>query len=65
MDRPFSTTSHHPKEHRMLKIKLDLDRLEVVSFETGHPGDDDGAVAAITGLACVTRPTIYGTCCTP
>jgi len=49
----------------MLKIRLDLDRLEVVSFETERAGDDDGAVAAITGQACVTRPTIYGTCCTP
>lgn len=47
----------------MPKIKLDLDRLDVVSFVT-CPAEDDGP-AAITGNACVTRPTIYGTCCTP
>jgi hypothetical protein len=48
----------------MQKIKLDLDGLEVVSFETEHPCEDSSA-AAITGQACVTRPTVYGTCCTP
>lgn len=48
----------------MQKIKLDLDRLEVVSFETECPYDGNGA-AMISGRACVTRPTVYGTCCTP
>lgn len=48
----------------MHKSKLDLDRIEVVSFETERPYEDTAA-AAITGTVCVTRPTIYGTCCTP
>lgn len=48
----------------MQKIRLDLDRLEVVSFVTERPCDDNG-VDAISGTACITRPTIYGTCCTP
>ena len=48
----------------MQTITLDLDELEVVSFVTELPPEEDGA-AAITGTACVTRPTIYGTCCTP
>ncbi|MFL5539861.1 MAG: hypothetical protein ACJ8J0_12755 [Longimicrobiaceae bacterium] len=48
----------------MQKSRLDLDRIEVVSFETECPREDDG-VAMITGTACITRPTVYGTCCTP
>lgn len=48
----------------MQKFTLDLDQLEVVSFETECPCEGAGA-AAITGRACVTRPTVYGTCCTP
>jgi len=48
----------------MQKTKLDLDRIEVVSFET-EESRDGLAIAAITGNACVTRPTVYGTCCTP
>lgn len=48
----------------MKKSKLDLDRIEVVSFETECPREDD-RVAMITGKVCVTRPTVYGTCCTP
>lgn len=48
----------------MKKTRLDLDRIEVVSFETEQPLDDQ-APAMITGKPCVTRPTIYGTCCTP
>ena len=48
----------------MPKVKLDLDRLEFVSFETEHPCED-GGVAAISGRACITKPTVYGTCCTP
>lgn len=46
------------------KIKLDIDRLEVVSLVTESPCDEYGA-GAITGSICVTRPTVYGTCCTP
>jgi hypothetical protein len=46
----------------MPKVKLDIDGLEVVSFVTER--ESDGA-AAITGTACITRPTVYGTCCTP
>lgn len=46
------------------KIKLDLDRLDVVSLVTEGPDEYSGA-AAITGTVCVTRPTVYGTCCTP
>jgi hypothetical protein len=48
----------------MKKIKLDINRLEVVSFETECPSDANDA-AFISGRACVTRPTVYGTCCTP
>lgn len=48
----------------MQKFSLDLDLIEVVSFPT-EPDDDANSVAAISGTACITRPTIYGTCCTP
>jgi hypothetical protein len=48
----------------MQKIKLDLDRIEVVSFDT-EPAEDGHAVEAISGKVCITRPTVYGTCCTP
>jgi hypothetical protein len=48
----------------MKKMKLDLDRLEVASFETEFPCEY-GEAAMITGKACITRPTVYGTCCTP
>ena len=48
----------------MQKLTLDLDGIEVVSFEPVQP-DDGHDVAAISGQACVTRPTVYGTCCTP
>jgi hypothetical protein len=48
----------------MQKMTLDLERIEIVSFVTEAPEDADN-VAAISGTACVTRPTIYGTCCTP
>jgi hypothetical protein len=48
----------------MPKITLDLDRLEIVSFETERPCEDEG-VALISGTPCITRPTVYGTCCTP
>lgn len=46
------------------KIKLDIDRLEVVSLVTESPAEESSA-GVITGKACVTRPTVYGTCCTP
>jgi hypothetical protein len=48
----------------MQKTRLDLDQIQVVSFET-EPADEGQAVEVITGKACVTRPTVYGTCCTP
>jgi hypothetical protein len=48
----------------MQKTKLDVERIEVVSFET-EESRDGFAVGAITGTVCVTRPTVYGTCCTP
>ncbi|HET6763064.1 MAG TPA: hypothetical protein VFH27_05310 [Longimicrobiaceae bacterium] len=48
----------------MPKITLDFERLEIVSFETESPREDEG-VAVISGTICVTRPTLYGTCCTP
>lgn len=48
----------------MQKTKLDVERIEVVSFETEQARDGFGA-EAITGNVCVTRPTVYGTCCTP
>ncbi|MBB4638762.1 hypothetical protein [Longimicrobium terrae] len=48
----------------MRKSKLDLTRIDVVSFETESSHDVCGA-NVITGNVCVTRPTIYGSCCTP
>lgn len=48
----------------MQKSKLDLTRIDVVSFETETSQDAYGA-NAITGNICVTRPTVYGSCCTP
>jgi len=47
----------------MKKMTLNADDLRVASFET----EEMEAVAAdaITGTICVTRPTLYGTCCTP
>jgi hypothetical protein len=49
----------------MQKIRLDLDQLEVMSFVTERPWEDDNGVALISGTPCYTRPTLYGTCCTP
>jgi len=46
----------------MNKLTLNVDDLQVASFETVC---EDEAAAAITGTACITRPTVYGTCCTP
>lgn len=48
----------------MQKLTLNVEDLQVSSFET-EDGREAEAAAAITGKACVTRPTIYGTCCTP
>jgi hypothetical protein len=58
-----ATLTPHSKELTMQKTKLDIERIEVVSFET--ESCEGNAVAAITGNACITRPTVYGTCCTP
>lgn len=48
----------------MQKPTLNLDALEVVSFETELP-DDSHDELAISGTVCISRPTVYGTCCTP
>jgi hypothetical protein len=48
----------------MDKITLDLEGIEVISFPT-EPEDDGEYGVAISGTACITRPTVYGTCCTP
>ena len=48
----------------MKKLTLNVDDLRVASFETEEQSEAQAA-AMITGQACVTRPTIYGTCCTP
>lgn len=47
----------------MTKLSLNIDELRVDSFETVR--EDDAAAAVITGKICITRPTVYGTCCTP
>ncbi|HET7464336.1 MAG TPA: hypothetical protein VFJ82_23965 [Longimicrobium sp.] len=49
----------------MKKLMLDVDDLRIASFETEVPCEADKAAAVITGTACITRPTVYGTCCTP
>ena len=49
----------------MEKIRLDLEQLEVVSFETEPESEENDGVEAISGRVCVTWPTVYGTCCTP
>lgn len=48
----------------MQKMTLNLEAIEVVSFEP-LPPDDANDPAAISGQACVTWRTVYGTCCTP
>jgi hypothetical protein len=48
----------------MKKLTLNVDDLRVASFETDE-SHEASAAAAITGTPCVTRPTLYGTCCTP
>lgn len=52
----------------MQKIRLDVDRLEVASFETEEPTPEraEGNGMMVTGTTCTTRyPTVYGPCCTP
>ena len=49
----------------MKKLTLDVEDLRVASFETEEADAEAQAAAMITGKACITRPTIYGTCCTP
>ena len=46
----------------MKKLSLDVDELRVDSFETVC---EEEVPAVITGKICITRPTVYGTCCTP
>ena len=46
----------------MPKLTLNVDDLRVATFETEKEPE---AVNVITGQACITRPTVYGTCCTP
>ena len=45
----------------MKKLKLDVADLRVASFEP----DESQAVHAITGTPCLTRQTVYETCCSP
>jgi hypothetical protein len=55
-------------EDRMKKMKLEIEGLEVTSFETVTEEDGRGTVAAfdLSGLSCPCQsyPTRY-TCCTP
>jgi hypothetical protein len=58
------------REDPMKKLKMTLEELEVLSFETEAKDDHEGTVAAhgfsgFTCPACPTVPTRYGTCCTP
>jgi hypothetical protein len=46
----------------MKKLTLDMTDLRVASFETD---DAPLAVQAITGTVCLTRQTLYDTCCSP
>ena len=48
----------------MKKLTLNVDDLRVASFETEEQ-NEAMAAAMITGQICITRPTVYGTCCTP
>lgn len=49
----------------MTKLSLNVDELRVESFQTVREDGEGSAAAVITGKACITRPTVYGTCCTP
>jgi hypothetical protein len=48
----------------MNKLTLNVEDLRVASFETEDAPAAEAA-AMISGQACITRPTVYGTCCTP
>jgi hypothetical protein len=48
----------------MKKLSLNVDDLRIASFETEEQ-NEALPVAMITGKICITRPTVYGTCCTP
>jgi len=54
----------------MKKLAMNVEELEVVSFETEAKDRQAGTVEAhdfsgYTCPACPTVPTRYGTCCTP
>jgi hypothetical protein len=54
----------------MKKLKMPIEELEVISFETEAKDDRVGTVDAhilsgFTCPACPSVPTRYGTCCTP
>lgn len=49
----------------MTKLNLNIDDLQIASFETEALDAAEAAADFITGQACITRPTVYGTCCTP
>ena len=54
----------------MQKLKMEIEDLQVTSFETEVKDDRAGTVEAhdfsgFTCPACPTVPTRYGTCCTP
>jgi len=46
----------------MTKLALNVSDLRVASFETD---DRPAAPSAITGTTCLTRQTLYDTCCSP
>lgn len=46
----------------MTKLTLNVTDLRVASFETD---DKPAAVNVITGTVCLTRQTLYDTCCSP
>jgi hypothetical protein len=49
----------------MKTLTLNTEDLRIASFETEAQNQAEVAAAAITGTICITRPTVYGTCCTP
>ena len=56
------------RENPMKKLKMTVEELKVISFET-EAKDDQAEPARDSwgspGPACPTVPTRYGTCCTP
>lgn len=46
----------------MKKLSLNVDQLRGDSSETVC---EEEVPTVITGKICITRPTVYGTCCTP